>query len=217
MQLIGLQIRSNTVNSLHIRLLFESAVTESYSKHTLCTNRCFPLYLDETFCIICKKLISYLGFYILYFPIPILDFTFSRVFFLSQCPTAHAICSILCPSPALPAGHGQRLPTGRTGVATYTLLSTQLPVALCRPGPNYEQINIHLYTRSAKPHVKTKFFKNINLIQQYKVICVHHGTHIRHVESSSHTETNISLLHVLTKHKDKTGVRKTIFFILDSA
>lgn len=33
------------------------------------------------------------------------------------------------PGTALPAGRGQRLPEGRTGVATHTPLSTQLPVA----------------------------------------------------------------------------------------
>lgn len=58
-----------------------------------------------------------------------LPLTFSRVFCSSRCPTAYPICPILCPGSALPAGHGQRLPEGRTGVATHTSLSTWLPVA----------------------------------------------------------------------------------------
>lgn len=64
------------------------------------------------------------------FPIPsIFALTFSHVFYLSQRPTAYPICPILCPSSPLPAGHRQRLPEGRTGVATHTPLSTGLPVA----------------------------------------------------------------------------------------
>ena len=64
------------------------------------------------------------------FPIPsIFALTFSHVFCLSQRPTAYPICPILCPSSPLPAGHRQRLPEGRTGVATHTPLSTGLPVA----------------------------------------------------------------------------------------
>lgn len=91
--------------------------------------------------------LSYLLFFCT-FPIPsIFALTFSHVFCPSRCPTAYPICPILCPGSALPAGHRQRLPEGRTGVATHTPLSTQLPVASGGRTPNDEQMHTHTRTQ----------------------------------------------------------------------
>lgn len=49
--------------------------------------------------------------------------------YLSQHPAANPICSFLSTDSSLPAGHEQRLPEERTGVATHTSLSNQVPVA----------------------------------------------------------------------------------------
>lgn len=48
------------------------------------------------------------------------------------------------PSSALPAGQGQRLPEGRTGVAAHTSLNTQLPVAFSGHAPNYERMHTYI-------------------------------------------------------------------------
>lgn len=47
----------------------------------------------------------------------------------SQPPAANPICSFLGADSSLPAGREQRLPEERTGVATHTSLSNQVPVA----------------------------------------------------------------------------------------
>lgn len=49
--------------------------------------------------------------------------------FLSQHPAANPICPFLSAGSSLPAGREQRLPEERTGVATHTSLSNQVPVA----------------------------------------------------------------------------------------
>lgn len=103
------------------------------------------MFFTTSCCIICPQTSSSLLSFGT-FPIPsIFAFTFNHVFCSSRCPTVYPICPILCPGSALPAGHGERLPEGRTGVATHTPLSTQLPVASSGQSPNYDGMHTRDY------------------------------------------------------------------------
>lgn len=129
------------------------------------------------------------------FPIPhIFALTFSHVFCLSWCPTAYPICPILCSGSALPAGHGQRLPEGRTGVAAHTPLNTQLPVASGGHTPNHEQM--HTLKHKGTPKQGYTCNKTFSYIKNIKVVQLHMTTFTWHnswLTNKAHCRCNLAV------------------------